>query len=33
MQWLVGAIEVPTVEQLQTCLDEMRSIKWTERNW
>jgi len=33
MQWLVGAIEASNVEQLQTCLDEMRSIEWAERNW
>lgn len=33
MQWLVGAIEASTAEQLQKCLNEMRSIKWTEENW
>lgn len=33
MQWLVGAIESSTKEELNNCVQKIRGIQWSEDNW
>lgn len=33
MQWLVGAIEASTKEELDNCVQKIRGIQWSEDNW
>jgi len=33
MQWLVGAIEASTKEELNNCVQKIKGIQWSEDNW
>ena len=33
MQWLIGAIEASTKEELDNCVNEIIDIHWSEDNW
>ena len=33
MQWLVGAIEASTKEELDNCVYKIKGIQWSEDNW
>ena len=33
MQWIVGAIEATTEEEIKKCMQHIRNIQWTEENW
>jgi len=33
MQWLVGAIESSTKEELNNCVQKIKGIQWSEDNW
>jgi hypothetical protein len=33
MQWIVGAIEATTGEEIKNCMQHINNIKWTEENW
>ena len=33
MQWIVGAIEATTEEQIKNCMKHINNIQWTEENW
>ena len=33
MQWIVGAIEATTEEEIKNCMHHIYNIKWNEENW
>jgi len=33
MQWLIGAIEASTKEELDNCVYKIKGIQWNEDNW
>lgn len=33
MQWIVGAIEATTEEEINNCMQHINNIKWNEENW
>ena len=33
MQWIVGAIEATTEEEIKNCMQHINNIKWNEENW